>query len=115
MLILHSSSRSVRNSAIAAIFAALLYILPNLVQDLHRILSHHEISFSLRDYTRQSVNHQDEKCPVCIFEFNSADEIKIEFYPAVLSSSNFTYCENDGNQFALKVFNYSQLRAPPVS
>jgi len=112
---LQSMLRSIRNKSIPAIAAVLLYVLPNLLQDLHRFTGHHEHSYSIHAFAGQQIHHLVDKCPVCIYEFYSADETKYNFYAVVLPAGNFVFCENTSHQLPFKVFDFSRLRAPPVS
>ena len=109
------SFSSIRNKSIPVIFAVLLYLLPNLFQDGHRIFAHHKNTFSLQVSGDKNIHTYIEKCPVCVFEFYSVDEVKTNIFAAILATSNSIFNLNVSHQLSLKVFDYSQLRAPPVS
>jgi len=107
--------RPVRSKAIPAIIAVLLYILPNLVQDAHRLIGHHDVVHSIASGKGLNIQQQADECPICVFGFYTIDEIPFEYCSAVLSSATIKYSVNSNHQIALKIFDYSQLRAPPVS
>ncbi len=93
----------------------LLYLGPNLVQDLHRIFGH-PIQFgenhNLSDI--QLFSHAD-KCPVCVFEFNIVEESKtFEFIP-FLKIETFILETVAENQIQNTYFYYYNLRGPPQS
>lgn len=115
MRILHFSFRSVRSKAIPAILAVLLYVLPSLVQEVHRLIGHHDNAHSVFFGKESGFQQQTDKCPICVFEFYTLDEIPLEYYSAVFSSSTIKFSINSNHQIALKIFDYFQLRAPPVS
>jgi len=107
--------RSIRNTSIPAIIAVLLYVLPSLVQDVHRILGHQEIPVSVRATAEKNIHKLIENCPVCVFEFYSVDEVNTTVFTAVSISGKSIFKIHSGDQLSTKVFDYSQLRAPPVS
>jgi len=88
---------------------------PILLQGVHRISGHSDTTFHFQPIAGNGINPTTEKCPVCVYEFCSFDELKNNLFEAVLkgciSIIKFDYCQ----QFLVKVIDYSLLRAPPVS
>jgi hypothetical protein len=103
----------VRNKSLPVMAALLFYVLPNIVQDVHRLSGHYEIS-NLSQSTLGKVIHQSvEKCLVCHFEFYSVDEIKTNIFNVVLVARISIIKAKVGNHLSPEAFDYSQLRAPP--
>jgi hypothetical protein len=104
-----------RNIAISSVFAMLLYFVPNMVQDVHRILGHPDYPIESHAPTGVQLLNQSERCPVCIFEFNVVDEAAIFVYVPLLQSEISLFAENCENQVQNKIFHYYNLRAPPMA
>lgn len=104
---------SKRQFALSAVLAMLLYLVPNLVQDIHRIWGHqdHQHNFSSADGI-QLHNHY-EKCAVCVFEFNLVEEFSAFVYVPVLQTVISLFVESSEQQFQNEAFHYYNLRAPP--
>jgi len=115
MRIISTSFKFVRSKSLPVIAAVLLYLLPNLVQDVHRVFGHHNVSHYTQATTAKSIHHPAEKCPVCVFEFYSVDEAPASIFTVLLVTCNTVFTYNINHQLTSKVFDYSQLRAPPVS
>lgn len=96
-----------------ALFALLLCFLPNALQDFHRVFGHkhtefHEIPADL------SISNQEEKCLICVFEFNIPDApskkcISLKAY----QPESFFFVQFD-SQLTEFNFLYFNLRAPPT-
>ena len=114
MRIISTSFKFVRSKSLPVIAAVLLYLLPNLVQDVHRVFGHHNISHFTQATTAKSIHQTTEKCPVCVFEFYSVQEAPAPIFNVLLATCNPIFRVNDSHQLTSKVFDYSQLRAPPV-
>jgi hypothetical protein len=107
--------RLLPNRSIPAILAVLLYVLPSLVQDAHRLMGHQEILVLIHADAGQNIHKHIENCPVCVFEFYSVDEINSTVSTQIINTGKSIFKINSGDQLSTKVFDYSQLRAPPVS
>lgn len=103
-----------QKKAVFALIGLGLYLVPGLVQDAHR-LGHEPFNSVYHQLNGPQANPATEKCPVCKYEFCSADEIQDVFYAVVLSAHNAIYNINIYNQLTARVFDHLQLRAPPVS
>ena len=104
---------SKRQIALSSVLAILLYLVPNLVQDVHRVWGHHEQHILYQNYSGNQFHNQPEKCPVCVFEFNVLDETATFAhvpFPLTLVSSLVDSCDS---QIQNKAFHYYNLRAPP--
>ena len=104
---------SKRNIALSAVLAMLLYFVPNLVQDFHRVWGHQEHHISYQDHSDTQFQDQAEKCKVCFFEFNIVDEIEAFVYMPSLQTAVSSFSDNSDNQIQNKAFQYYKLRAPP--
>ena len=98
---------------IFALLVLLVYFVPNVFQDFHRVFGHkhsvfHEIPTDL------GINHQEEKCLICVFEFNIPDA-PLKDYSSLKAyqpeSSFFIQFDNQLTEFNFLYFN---LRAPPT-
>jgi hypothetical protein len=104
---------SKRQIAFSSILALLLYLLPNLVQDSHRILGH-QVQFGENYPTSDvQVHNYLEKCPVCIFEFNVVNEIENLVYTPLLQAETHLFVAGKAQQVQDAAFFYYDLRAPP--
>ena len=115
MRIISTSFKFLRSKSLPVIAAVLLYLLPNLVQDVHRVFGHSNIFYSTQASTGKNIHQSFEKCTVCVFEFYSVDEIHAPVFNVLLAICNTVFTDNISHQLTSKVFDYSQLRAPPVS
>jgi hypothetical protein len=91
----------------------LIYFVPNLVQDIHRVWGHHEVHHPLGALEGSQFQNQSAKCPVCVFEFNIVDEIAYFIFVPLLDSQTTLFAEKSENQFRNTTFHYYNLRAPP--
>lgn len=115
MRILSVISISVRNKTLPVIAAVLLYVMPNLVQDVHRVFGHYGHTFPYQLTEGKNIHSTLEKCPVCVFEFYSIEDTLPSVYTILLATSHSFFKADETHQLTSKVFDYSQLRAPPVS
>jgi hypothetical protein len=104
---------SKRRIVFSALIAILIYFVPNLVQDIHRVLGHHEVHQQLNTHKESQFQNQTAKCPVCVFEFNVVDEIADFIYSPLVFSQKTLFAEKSENQIQNKAFHYYNLRAPP--
>jgi len=104
---------SKRQIALISVLALLLYLVPNLVQDVHRVLGHHEYrnNSSFKD-GKQLSNHYD-KCAVCVFEFNVVDQLDNTIYVPYLKTETFLFTSLQEDQVQKNTFHYYNLRGPP--
>jgi hypothetical protein len=115
MNFIKATSRTVRNKTIPVILALLLYVLPNMVQDVHRVFGHYHLTVFAYSSSGNNIQQCVDKCPVCHFEFCAVDEIKTDIFAVVVATSNVIFKFTGSHQLSHKVFDYSQLRAPPAS
>lgn len=106
-------NNSKRQIALSSVLAMLLYLVPNLVQDIHRIWGHEEHQFKIHNLSGHQFVSQSEKCPVCIFEFNVTEDIQHFVFVPLLQSNAVLFIEKQQNQTQKKTFCYYNLRAPP--
>jgi len=104
---------SKRQIALSSILALLLYLVPNLVQDIHRIWGHRLLFEEIHTQTGLLLYSQNEKCPVCVFEFNVADETDNFVYVPLIHTVHFVFGALREHQIQNKTFQYYNLRAPP--
>jgi hypothetical protein len=104
---------SKRSIALSAVFAALIYFVPNLVQDFHLAFGNHEVQQQLFNQTGLQFQNQSSKCPVCIFEFYFVDQLKNTIYNPFLKSEPFLFTSKQKDQIQNATFHYYNLRAPP--
>lgn len=101
-----------RHIALSAVLAMLLYLVPNLVQDVHRVWGHHE-HHTINFDSNSQLEDQYADCPICIFEFNVVDEIDTFVYIPILLTQTIIFVENRADLIQNKTFYYYNLRAPP--
>jgi len=90
----------------------LLYLVPNMVQDVHRVWGNHEhISFHTNSDTQ--IHNQVAKCPVCVFELNVVDKTESFAYLPFLKPEISFFIDKCESQIQNKAFQYYNLRAPP--
>lgn len=104
---------SKRQLAFSAVLAMLLYLVPNLVQDIHRVWGHHQHQNNFSSNAGIQLHSHYDKCAVCVFEFNVVDELPDFVFDAVLHKVISLYVANQDHQIQNTVFNYYNLRAPP--
>jgi len=106
---------SERRIALLPIFALLLYLAPNLIQNVHRVIGHPEpqVRCDLRSGI-QVLNHK-EKCPVCVFEFIVIDHIENAIYIPSPKIESFLFCSKQEDQLQKITFHYYNLRGPPIA
>ena len=110
---MHNSARRI---FISSSLVLILYFVPNLVQDLHRIFDHHDLKqyFGCAAPGRFVLHSTHEKCSVCAFEFNVVEKQENLFYTPVLPVMITLFTENTGNHIPDRSFHYYNLRAPPI-
>ncbi len=108
-------SGMVKHKSIIAVAAVMFYLLPNLLHDVHRIYGHTYSDHTFEADAEKNVHQYSEKCLVCVYAFYSSDEIPAVFFTVSPVSCNFIFFDNTSCQTSIKVFDFSRLRAPPVS
>jgi hypothetical protein len=106
---------SKRRIALLSILAILLYLVPNMVQDVHRVLGHHEHHITSPKYSDTQIQNQAEKCPICVFEFNVIEKAESFAYFPFLKSESSIFRDKCESQIQNKAFHYYNLRAPPLA
>jgi hypothetical protein len=102
-----------RQLALSSLLAVLLYLMPNLVQDIHRVFGKHEYHVETISQTGNQIHIQYEKCSICVFEFNVADDIVNPVFLPLQNTVPFLLSSKQENQIQNKAFYYYNLRAPP--
>lgn len=104
---------SKRQIAFSSVLALLLYLVPNMVQDVHRVWGHHEQHITFQAITDTQFQNQVAKCPVCVFEYNIVDKIESFAYLPFLQSEISFFINKCDSQTQKKALHYYNLRAPP--
>ena len=104
--------RSGYKVVMSSLLALFVYIVPNLIQDFHRVFGHHEHYSDSRVESGIHSSHS-ENCQVCKFEFNILDELESFFILTALPAFSVQFIERHDNQLYPLVFHYYNLRAPP--
>lgn len=104
---------SIRKVALSSLLAMLLYLVPNLVQDTHRIWGHHGYNIDNIAHRGLQLHNSFEKCAVCVFEFNIIDEPTNFIFTSIPHATPFVSVCTIDNQILNKAFHYYNLRAPP--
>lgn len=102
-----------RQLAFSAVIVMLLYLVPNMVQDVHRVWGHHDHTVSFQAHLITQFQNHTEKCPICFFEFNFVDELNTFVYVPVVQTAVSLFADECANQIQNKTFHYYNLRAPP--
>ena len=103
-----------RVAALSSLMALLIYLGPNLVQDIHRVFGHHHHHSA--SHAATGINHtHGERCDVCTFEFNIVDEPQSSGMDSFSFSVSFSMPVQIHQQFENNCFKYYQLRAPPLA
>lgn len=100
-------------NAISALLIMLLYLIPNLVQDVHRVFGHKYYFIENTTSKRAKIDNQQEKCIVCVFEFNVVDEISNTSFVPLMHTTPFQFTSKRESQIQNIAFHYYNLRAPP--
>lgn len=100
---------------LSSVLALLLYLGPNMVQDLHRVFGHHDHYVPFQTNSNTQFQNQTEKCPICFFEFNIVDELSTFAYVPLVQTAVCLFADECDNQIQDKTFHYYDLRAPPVA
>jgi len=114
---MHSFSRLHKyftRQTIAAIIALLLYVIPGLVQDVHR-LEHIQGNASPIESSGEQISLSSEKCPICKYEFCPVSEQQNNSLLPVIFAGEPIFISSIHNQLAAPVFNHFRLRGPPIS
>jgi len=101
-----------KRTLIAAI-ALVLYAIPGLIQDVHRL----EHMPGKADFIKSSFdqfNLPSEKCPICKYEFCPVNEPLSNSVLPSIPASGSVFIASTGNQIPDPVFSHLRLRAPPV-
>ena len=104
---------SKRQIVFASVLAMFLYLVPNLVQDTHRISGHQTRFAESPVLPGIQLSQSKEKCPICVFEFNIVEGIVNFAYIPVIKVETFVLAVFQENQIQNKIFHYYDLRAPP--
>ena len=98
---------------LSSLMALLLYLGPNMVQDVHRVFGHHDHPVSFQAHSTNQFQNHGEKCPICFFEFNVVDELTTFVYIPVIRVAVSLFAYEYDNQIQNITFHYYNLRAPP--
>jgi len=108
-------SNSPSRIVISSVLILMLYFLPNLMQDAHRMFGHQNriqyLSCSVSDGL--TVFGTSEKCNVCMFEFNFTEKPDNRIYTPFLLIQPAVFVETIGNYPPARSFPDYNLRAPP--
>jgi hypothetical protein len=104
---------SKRRIAFLPFFAMLLYLVPNLVQDLHRVWGHPDFQAANIAQSGMQFHHKADNCPVCVFEFNVVDRFENTVYIPSLKTESFLFSPKQQDQIPNNTFDYYNLRGPP--
>jgi len=107
--------KSIRRTTLSASLAAILYILPNLLQDIHRISGHSDNTGTNEFSAEKHFQVPTIKCPVCVFEFYTSDGVKSNYAEVIPVLSIFIFKNDFKHQLSSHDFDYIDLRAPPAS
>ena len=103
----------IRRIAFLPVVAVLLFLVPNLVQDLHRVLGHPY--FHAEGIAQSGIQLQCKAdiCPACVFEFNVVDQSENTVYIPSLKTESFLFNPKQDDQIQNNTFEYYNLRGPP--
>ena len=104
---------SKRRIAFSSVLALLIYLLPNLVQDIHRVSGNHEIYKDYSAIPGEQLHLVSDKCAVCVFEFNVVSGIENFVYVSLQQTQRFLLNTKQEHQVSEAVFYYYQLMEPP--
>jgi hypothetical protein len=104
-----------RKHIVSAFVAILLFLVPNFVQDYHRIWGHQENFCVSLTVSGIQIHEHHEKCVVCKFEFNIIEDIAFCVFAPSLSSTHCLFADKRENQIQQSAFHYYNLRAPPTT
>lgn len=102
-----------RRVALVSVLLLLLYLGPNLVQDVHRIVGHQIHFGEIHNQPGILLFSQREECAVCVFEFNIVDESKTFVFVPVFNAEKFRIETLTKSQIHTIYFSYYNLRGPP--
>jgi len=105
--------KSKHSIVLSSLMALLIYIGPNMVQDVHRVFGHHNHPVSFQANSTNQFQNHSEKCPICFFEFNVVDELNTFVYIPVIRVAVSLFAYEYDNQIQKITFQYYNLRAPP--
>ena len=104
-----------RKHIVSAFVAILLFLVPNFVQDYHRIWGHQDKFAESILTSGIQIHEHHEKCAVCKFEFNVIEDIAFCVFAPSLSSTHCLFADKGENQIQQSAFHYYNLRAPPTT
>ena len=107
---MHNSKRQI---ALSSILAMLLYLVPNMVQDVHRVFGHHHNPAPTIALSGIQLHNHHVKCPVCVFEFNFVDQVENSVFKPDLRTLPFLFASKQTDQVHKITFSYYNLRGPP--
>lgn len=102
-----------RRVALASVLSLLLYLGPNLVQDVHRMVGHQIHFGEFHNQNGLQLSLQKEVCSVCVFEFNIVESGKTFAFVPVIHIEPFILETITENQIHKIFFSYHNLRGPP--
>jgi hypothetical protein len=102
-----------RRIALASFVAMLLYLGPNLVQDVHRIFAHQIHFGEIYSQPGTQLFSQQKECAVCVFEFNIVEVSKTFVFVPVFNAEKFILETLAGSQIQNIYISYYNLRGPP--
>ncbi len=111
---LFQMQNSKQRIAFLPVIAMLLYLVPNLIQDIHRVWGHPESQFGNSVQSGIQMHCQADKCPVCVFEFNVIDQLENTVYISFLRTEPIILSTKQEDQFYVNTFHYYNLRGPPI-
>jgi hypothetical protein len=104
---------SKRQKVLSFLLVVLLYLVPNLVQDIHRVFGQHENFVEHNSKYGNQIHLHHEKCLICVFEFNVVDQDLIPVFASIQQNVSLLLTSGKENQLQNKAFHYYNLRAPP--
>ena len=91
----------------------MLYFVPNVVQDIHRVFGHIGEHTILIVYSGASIHRLYEICPLCVFEFSMAEDIDSGIEKLTIDSSRPDCSTKAEHQVCDSYSSYIRSRAPP--
>ncbi len=102
-----------RQITLISLLALLLYFVPNLVQNIHRVSGHEESGSVNHALAGTQVHGYHAICAVCVFEFYAVDEVKKIIPVPVPGTESTLLAVKPEDQVQNIAFHYCHLRAPP--
>lgn len=102
-----------RHIIAASFLALMLYFVPNLVQDIHRVFGHIGEQNPSHAYSGTYIHNFYERCPICVFEFSMAEDINIGIIKLKTGSNRQDHSTKAEHQIFDSFRNTIRSRAPP--